>query len=61
VVVDRDRCQGVGICESLAPDLFEVGDDGQMQLKVADIPDDRRAVCEQAVANCPTQSLTLQP
>ena len=28
IEVDRERCVGSGTCEMLAPDLFEVGDDG---------------------------------
>jgi ferredoxin len=32
VGVDRDRCVGSGTCEALAPDVFEVGDDGVLTL-----------------------------
>lgn len=28
VQVDRNKCAGIGLCEGLSPDLFEVGDDG---------------------------------
>ena len=28
VCVDFDKCTGLGICESLAPDFFEVNDEG---------------------------------
>jgi len=31
IVVDRDRCTGLGMCEAEAPDLFEVQDDGTPQ------------------------------
>ena len=30
IEVDRERCVGSGTCEMLAPDLFEVGDDGMV-------------------------------
>jgi ferredoxin len=30
VVVDRTKCQGVGMCESIRPDVFEVADDGEL-------------------------------
>ena len=32
VGVDRDRCVGSGTCEALAPDVFEVDDDGVLTL-----------------------------
>ncbi|MEP6631669.1 MAG: ferredoxin [Lapillicoccus sp.] len=45
IVVDRGRCSGMGICESLAPEHFEVGDDGVMRLlrEEADTPAARSA------------------
>jgi len=30
VEVDLDRCEGHGICESLAPEVFELDDDDQL-------------------------------
>ena len=32
IIVDENRCTGLGICESIAPGFFEVGDDGAMVL-----------------------------
>ncbi|HEX4248250.1 MAG TPA: ferredoxin [Pseudonocardia sp.] len=59
IVVDRDKCTGLGMCEAEAPDLFEVQDDGT--LKVLDEhPDaDQREAAEAAVMSCPTEALTL--
>jgi ferredoxin len=58
--VDTDRCIGTGMCESLAPDVFEVGHDGFVHLLTEDFPADRRATFENAVAECPTQALSLR-
>jgi ferredoxin len=30
VILDRDRCAGLGSCESVAPDHFEIGDHGDL-------------------------------
>ena len=57
VVVDRDLCQGHGVCESEAPGVFEVSKDAVLTI-VDDAPDDRRAV-EAAVKYCPTHALTI--
>lgn len=56
IVVDRGRCSGMGICESLAPEHFEVGDDGVMRLlrEEADT-----VAARSAVGSCPARSLTL--
>jgi ferredoxin len=59
IEVDRDRCLGTGTCEALAPDLFEVGDDGIVRvLRPLDGADDR-ALAEDAVSACPTRALSL--
>lgn len=60
VVVDRTKCSSIGICESIAPDIFEVGADGVLQILLEEIPGDRRAEVEQACADCPTQALSIQ-
>ena len=60
IVVDTDRCTGHGICESLASDIFEVGDDGMVHLQIEAVPDERRATIESAVAECPTQALSIE-
>jgi ferredoxin len=61
IVVDRDRCTGQAMCESIAPDLFQVNDDGELELLVAVVPDDRLGRAEWAVACCPNEALQLVP
>ncbi|MDI9976777.1 MULTISPECIES: ferredoxin [Rhodococcus] len=59
ICVDRTKCTGLGICESLAPDIFEIDDAGGLLLLREDadasVIDDVRA----AVEGCPTEALTL--
>jgi ferredoxin len=59
VVVDRDRCVGSGSCEALAPDVFEVDDDGVLALLRPEPADDHLAEVRDAVRACPTRALTL--
>lgn len=59
ITVDRQKCTGLGICESLAPDVFEIDDDGVLVLAKDDISDAERADVEAAVAGCPTAALRL--
>ncbi len=53
VEVDRKKCTGLGICESLAPAFFEVDDSGDLLLLKDDIGPDELAEIEEAVAGCP--------
>jgi ferredoxin len=56
---DRDRCITMGVCESLAPEYFEVRDDGSMVLRRDLVePADLDAV-RQAVHSCPTGALRI--
>jgi len=59
VVVDRTRCSGIGICESIAPDFFEVGDDGALLLLREDFADGERSAIEDAVGSCPAAALSV--
>ncbi|MFC7307824.1 ferredoxin [Streptomyces monticola] len=60
IVVDRDRCTGIGICESLVPDVFEVNEDGEMVLLVDAVPEGMEAEAREAVASCPNEALALE-
>ena len=59
IVVDRMRCTGIGICESIAPDHFEVGDDGSVILLKEDFSLEERDDIESAVRSCPAKALRL--
>jgi ferredoxin len=59
IVVDRTKCSGLGICESLAPDHFEVGDDGTVTVLDETVNDDQRRLLEDVVGACPTFALSL--
>lgn len=59
VTVDFDKCTGLGICESLAPDFFEVNDDGELLVLKEEIGDVELQEVEEAVAGCPTEALKI--
>jgi ferredoxin len=61
IVVDRTTCAGIGICEGIDPDRFEVRADGKVQVLKDDIEDDAALeIAEDAVTRCPTQSLRIE-
>lgn len=57
---DESRCAATGICESLAPDVFEVGEDGWLVVLETEPAEDRRAAVAEACAACPTGALVLE-
>ncbi|MTD55609.1 ferredoxin [Amycolatopsis sp. RM579] len=57
--VDRRRCTGIGICESLVPERFEVDDDGTLIVHDDLVTPDIRDGIEDAVRSCPASALSL--
>ena len=61
IIVDQGRCTGLGICESLAPDHFEIDEDGELVVLDATVPDSDLEDVRRAVEGCPTEALRIQP
>ena len=59
VVVDRDLCQGHGVCQSEAPAVFAVSKAGELTVLVERPADVERAAVAMAVTYCPTHALTI--
>lgn len=59
IIVDDSRCTGLGICESIAPGYFEVGDDGVLVLLSDEFGEPGRGEIEEAVRSCPTLALSI--
>ena len=60
VVVDRDLCQGHGVCESEAPEVFAVSKDGVLTVLWEEPAENGRGAVEQAVRFCPTGALSIE-
>jgi len=59
IVVDMDLCQGHGVCESEAPELFEVDADRKVVVLAAAPDESQRTNLEMAVKYCPTHALKI--
>jgi ferredoxin len=59
IVIDHSLCEGNAVCEALAPDIFEVGNDFQARLLTEEPDETRRKVVEQAVSGCPRLAITV--
>jgi ferredoxin len=60
VVVDRDLCQGHGVCESEAPEVFSAPKSGTVTVLIEAPDDDLRPKVELAVKYCPTHALKIE-
>ncbi len=61
ILYDRDACQGHNRCYLLAPELFDVDDEGYAILLVeGDVPTDLEDKARLAADNCPEYAITLQ-
>lgn len=60
ISVDRDLCQGHGVCESEAPEVFSVSKDGVLTVLDETPPESQRAAVELAVRYCPTHALSIE-
>ena len=59
ILLDTDLCQGHGVCESEAPEVFELGKSPPVRL-LDDRPGEaRRTEVEAAVRYCPTSALRI--
>lgn len=57
--VDFDRCDSNAVCMGIAPEVFEVRDDGFLYVLQEEPPESLRDTCEAAAASCPTGAITV--
>lgn len=55
----RDSCIGVGVCESVAPDIFVLGDAGRSQVRVDGITEESIADAREAADSCPMSAIEI--
>jgi sterol 14-demethylase len=59
IEVDRDLCQGHGVCENEAPAVFRVSKAGELTVLQETPPETERSAVAAAVKYCPTHALTI--
>ena len=59
IEVDRDKCEGLGMCEAMAHEYFELDDDDTMTVLDASPPETDRSKVHAAVESCPVLALSL--
>jgi ferredoxin len=59
VVVDQDLCMGCGVCEIIAPEIFELGDELHAIVILDPISEKYRLIVEEAIAECPEVAIKI--
>jgi ferredoxin len=59
IVVDPDRCACFSMCTAIAPDLFQIGEAGHVEILAAEPPEALHEAAEDACDACPNQALTI--
>ncbi len=59
VVVDFDKCKSNAVCMGVAPDVFEVRDDGYLYILQEEPPEELRPKMMEAAQSCPTGAITI--
>jgi ferredoxin len=60
ISVDYDLCEANAVCMRVAPEIFEVDDDDNLNLHMEEVPDRLLRKAEEAVRLCPRQALRLE-
>lgn len=60
VMVDQARCIKNAICTGIAPEVFEIGDDGELLVLQERPSEDLRDQVEEAVRSCPMGAIEIE-
>ena len=53
IKIDKEKCIGCGMCESVCPEVFEINNDMKAQVKIQ-----KKIPCvKEAVENCPVAAI----
>lgn len=59
VVVDKMVCEANGVCEALAPEVFQLDDDDELHILQPEPPAELEAKARAAVDRCPKLALAI--
>ena len=59
-IVDEDLCFGCGVCQTICPEVFEMGDDNKAKVKLDPVPSAFHAACREAAEGCPEEAIRIE-
>ncbi len=61
VVIKRDECIACGMCESIAPEIFTMGEDGMATTKKdTNLNEEELELVQEAIEQCPVEIISLE-
>jgi ferredoxin len=58
--VDPDTCMGCGVCETIAPKVFQLGSESYAVVIVDVVPAEEEDNVREAMDACPESSITIE-
>lgn len=59
VEVNRDKCEGHGICEQVAPKVYQLDEDGELVVH-EDVPAELETQAQSGARSCPVAALHVK-
>jgi ferredoxin len=59
VKIDPNACMGCGICETIAPEIFLLGDEIHAHILLHPVPETMRDLVLQAIDECPERAIEM--
>ena len=59
VSINTDICAGFGICLGIAPEVFELHEDGYAVVLVSVVPPELEDMVRRAASQCPSQAIAI--
>jgi ferredoxin len=59
VELDRERCEGHGTCEQIAPNVYRLDDEGELDILVDPLTADTAKAAEAGARVCPVAALRI--
>jgi ferredoxin len=60
VIADAGACIGYGNCAAVAPDVFDLDEEGTVAVRQSEVTGEQAALAEEAADNCPAFAITLK-
>lgn len=58
--VSQETCIGCGLCPSIAPDVFELKDDGKAHVIADPVPEESEDAAKEAEESCPVNAIGVE-
>jgi ferredoxin len=59
VMVDKMVCEANGVCETIAPEVFQLDDEDELHILQPEVPSELEGKVRDAVDRCPKLALSI--